>query len=277
MKKKIAGTFLILVALAFGMVSFLTARSLVLAAHRQPDTASQEWLQSVPPSALTAEQQFGEKVSELTANLRSEQLAFAGLLEDSSTSDQVILSQSKKVMSSHEDLIRQVGRHIVHIREQLPEDRKQWFMSLCARSVRGPMCRMNRGQRNGFGRMRGGGGRGFRGGRGGNHYRGGGGLARKLGLTSRQLEMAEKYDPDFQVDIEGLRGDLLERRANLLTAFENSETGDADLLRKIDELITVNNRIERRVAEYLLALRPYLGVEQQKKLVGLCRGSGMRQ
>lgn len=276
MKKKMAGTFLILVVLAFGMVSFLTARSLVLAAHQQPDTASQEWFQSVPRSALTAEQQFGEKVSELTANLRSEQLVFAELLEDSSTSDQVILSQSRKVMSSHEDLIRQVGRHIVHIREQLPEDRKQWFMSLCARSVRGPMCRMNRGQRNGFGRMRGGGGRGFRGGRGGNRFQGRG-LARKLGLTSRQLEMADKYDPDFQVDIEGFRSDLLQRRTNLLTAFENSQTSDADLLRKIDELITVNNRIEKRVAKYLLALRPYLGLEQQKKLVGLCRGSGMNQ
>jgi len=276
MKKNIAGTFLILVVLAFGMVSFLTARLLVLAAHRQPDTASQEWLQSFPRSALTAEQQFGEKVSELTANLRSEQLAFAELLEDSSTSDQVILSQSRKVMSSHEDLIRQVGRHIVHIREQLPEDRKQWFMSLCARSVRGPMCRMTRRQRNGFGRMRGGGGRGFRGGRGGNRWQGGG-LAGKLGLTSRQLEMAEKYDPDFQVDIEGLRSDLLQRRANLLTAFENSQTGDADLLSEIDELITVNNRIERRVAKYLLSLRPYLGIEQQKRLVGLCRGCGMSQ
>ena len=179
-------------------------------------------------------------------------------------------------MSSHEDLIRQVGRHIVHIREQLPEDQKQWFMSLCARSVRGPMCRMNRGQRNGFGRMRGGGGRGFRGGRGGNGCRGGG-LARKLGLTGQQLEMADKYDPDFQVDIEGLRSELLQRRANLLAAFEDFQTGDSDLLKKIDELITVNNRIERRVAKYLLALRPYLGIEQQKRLVGLCRGSGMSQ
>ena len=179
-------------------------------------------------------------------------------------------------MSSHEDLIRQVGRHIVHIREQLPEGRKQWFMNLCARNVRGPMCRMNRGQRNGFGRMQGRGGRGLRGGRGGNRRRGGG-LPGRLGLTNRQLEMAEEYDPDFQVDIEGLRSDLLQRRANLLAAFEDSRTGDADLLKKIDELITVSNRIEKRVTEHLLTLRPYLGVEQQKRLVGLCRGCGMSQ
>lgn len=274
MKKKIARTFLLLVVLAFGMVSFLTARSFVLATHQQPDTASQEWLQNAPSGALTAEQKFSEKVNELTGNLRSEQLALAGLLEDSSTSNQIILSQSQKVMLSHEDLIRQVGRHIVQIREQLPDEQKQWFMNFCARSVRGPMSRVNRGQRNGFGRMQGRGGRG-RGGRGGNRRRRG--LAGRLGLTVRQLELAEKYDPDFQVDIEGLRSDLLERRANLLTAFENSETSDADLLKEIDQLITVNNRIERRVTEYLLSLRPYLDIEQQKKLVGLCRGCGMSQ
>ena len=276
MKKKIAGTFLILVALAFGMVSFLTARSFVLATHQQPDTASQEWLQSVPRSALTVEQQFGEKVNELIGNLRSEQLALAGLLEDSSTSNQIILSQSENVISAHENLIRQVGRHIVEIRGQLPGEQKQWFMNLCASSVRGPMCRMNRGQRNGFGGMQGHGGRGMGGGRGGNRRRGGG-LPRRLGLTGRQLELAEKYDPDFQVDIEGLRSDLLQRRANLLAAFEDSETGDADLLKNIDELIKVSNRIEKRVMEHLLTLRPYLGIEQQKRLVGLCRGYGMSQ
>ncbi|MCD6394151.1 MAG: hypothetical protein J7M40_11660, partial [Planctomycetes bacterium] len=120
------------------------------------------------------------------------------------------------------------------------------------------------------------GGRGFRGGRGGNGFRGGG-LAGRLGLTNRQLEMAEEYDPDFQVDIEGLRSDLLQRRANLLTAFENSQISDIDLLKNIDELITVSNRIEKRVTEHLLTLRPYLGVEQQKRLVGLCRGCGMSQ
>jgi hypothetical protein len=38
-------------------------------------------------------------------------------------------------------------------------------------------------------------------------------------------------------------------------------------------LISAHSQIERRIAKHVLVLRPYLTIEQQKWLIGLCRRS----
>ena len=93
MKKKIAGTFLIVAAMVAGVLSFVAARSYVLATHNA-DADLQQWLANASSDAVAVEQQFNTHMHELTDNLRSEQLAFAQLLENPSAADAEIISQS---------------------------------------------------------------------------------------------------------------------------------------------------------------------------------------
>jgi len=78
-------------------------------------------------------------------------------------------------------------------------------------------------------------------------------------------------DPDFEAVSVHLRDALMAERAKLLSVFEDAESSDDELLQQIDMLILTYSRVERRIAEHVLVLRPYLAVEQQKWLIGLCR------
>jgi hypothetical protein len=68
-----------------------------------------------------------------------------------------------------------------------------------------------------------------------------------------------------------LRDALLAERTKLLALFEDIQSTDEALLQQIDKLILVHSEIERRIVKHVLVLRPYLTVEQQKWLIGLCR------
>ena len=98
-------------------------------------------------------------------------------------------------------------------------------------------------------------------------------LARRLRLDEGQVSILRDKDSGFEADSMRLRDILLTERTALLALFEDPKSTDEELLEQIDRLIEAHSQIERRIAEHVLVLRPYLTVEQQKWLIGLCRRS----
>ena len=219
-------------------------------------------------------------------NLVTQQKSLALALEDPCTPNEVVLEHAEDVIGAHEHLIRQVGKHVVELRSKLPAVNRDYLMQLCAQTLRGPMSRL--GGRVGGGRRRNGtgpggpDGRDYGYGRGGGAGRGGRGgygmrlrvrdrLTRRLGLDEEQVKILEEKDPDFETNSMNLRYALMTEREKLLFIFENPGSSDDELLKQIENFISTYSSIERRIAEHVLVLRPYLTVEQQKWLIGLCR------
>jgi hypothetical protein len=98
-------------------------------------------------------------------------------------------------------------------------------------------------------------------------------LASHLRLDERQISLLYEEDADFEAETANLRNILLTERARLLSMFEDPESGGEQLLQQIERLTSAHSDIERRVVKHVLVLRPYLTVEQQKWLIGLCRRS----
>ena len=96
-------------------------------------------------------------------------------------------------------------------------------------------------------------------------------LANRLRLTQEQIQLLQENDPNFETDAYDLYRELMDERTNLVSAFENPQSTNEELLKHINNLITTHSKIERRMARHVLLLRPYLTIEQQKWLIGLCR------
>ena len=278
-------TILAVVAFACAAVSFFNARLTALSTQEAGPAPSRQWLSEASGAAIELEERFEAELDELITNLAAEQKFLASALEDPCTSNEVVLERTENVIGAHKHLMRRVGEHVVELRGKLPANNRDYLMHLCAETVRGPISRL--GGRVGGGRQNGLGGQGGRGygyGRGGGAGRGGGGgyglrlggrnrLARRLRLNEEQVKLLQEKDPDFEANSMNLRDALMTERAKLLSMFENPNSGDDELLQQIERLISTHSWIERRIAEHVLVLRPYLTVEQQKWLVGLCRRS----
>ncbi len=274
---------LAVVAFACAAISFLSARSAALTNQKAARGSSQPWLSDASPVAVELEEKFAEELDRLRSTLVEQQKSLAAVLEDPCTPNEVVLKQTENVITAHEHMIRRVGEHLVELRGKLSAGNRDHLMGLCAETARGPMRRLG-GRAGGFGQRNGGGpeGRGYGYGRGGGAGRRGGGgnglqlgarnrLARRLRLSEEQVRVLQEKDPDFETDSVHLRDALLAERVKLLSMFEDAESGDDELLQQIESLVVTHSRIERRIAEHVLVLRPYLGVEQQKWLIGLCR------
>jgi len=98
-------------------------------------------------------------------------------------------------------------------------------------------------------------------------------LARRTRLDEEKVSILRDKDSGFEADSMRLRDILMAERTTLLPLFEDPKSTDEELLKQIDRLILAHSQIERRIAEHVLVLRPYLTVEQQKWLIGLCRRS----
>ena len=98
-------------------------------------------------------------------------------------------------------------------------------------------------------------------------------LASCLKLDERQVSLLSRQDADFETETAGLRNVLLAERAKLLSMFEDAGSGGDQLLGQIERLVAAHSAIERHIVRHVLVLRPYLTVEQQKWLIGLCRRS----
>ena len=284
---------LAIVAFVFGAVSFLNARLIALSDQEAGPAPSRQWLSEASGAAIELEERFGAELNGLIANLAAEQKLLASVLEDPCTPNDVVLERTENVIGSHKHLMRRVGEHVVELRGILPASNQDYLMNLCAETVRGPISRLGSrvggGRQNGFGRPGPGGrgngyGRGGGAGLGGGAGRGGGGgyglrqrvrdrLARRMRLDEEQVSILWDKDSEFEADSVLLRDVLLAERTKLLALFEDPKSTDEELLQQIDKLILAHSQIERRIAEHVLVLRPYLTVEQQKWLIGLCRRS----
>ncbi len=279
---------LAIVAFVCGTISFFNARLTALSNQKTERRPSEHWLSDASGAAVELDEKFDEELSEIVKNLVAQQKSLASALDDPCTPDEVVMGHTEDVIEAHEYLIRRVGQHVVELRGKLQDDNRDYLMKLCAETLRGPMSRL--GGRVGGGGMRngsGGGGPGGQGrgyGRGGGAGRGGGGghgmgqsvrdrLARRLGLDQEQAKLLQEKDPDFEANSLNLRNALMTEREKLLFIFENSNSGDDELLQQIEQFISTHSWIERRIAEHVLLLRPYLTIEQQKWLIGLCRRS----
>ncbi|MEJ2702621.1 MAG: hypothetical protein P8Z79_09285 [Sedimentisphaerales bacterium] len=283
---------LTVVVIAAGGISFVGTRLAATASEKTERNESTGWMASASPSVVESEEKFNKEADGLIENLQGEQKDLALAIEDPCTPDASILAQVEKVITAHEQLLNRVGEHITILRSELPAAQRQRLMGLCAEVLRGPLgqgrgrgggygygARRRTGWQNSSGAGPGPRGRGFgRGGGGGRGYgrrlRRRGGLAQRLRLTDEQILVAQEQDPNFEADLTGLRESLLTERTRLLAAFENPQTSNEELLEHIGKLISAHSQIERRLARYLLVLRPHLTAEQQKWLIGLCRRSG---
>jgi len=277
---------LIVTVAVCGVVSFVGTRIAALGSQKTADQVSVSWLAEADPSVIKLEEKFDKEVDGLIENLLQEQKNLASVIEDPCTPDESILAQDENVIAAHERLLRRVGEHITTLRLELPGEQRKRLMDLCAEVLSGPIGRGG-GRGNGyggprwmdrqdsFGPGRGQRGRGFgreAGGRGfGQRRRQRGRLAQRLNLTDEQIMITQQQDPNFESDLAGLRNTLLMERATLVRMFEDTQTGNEQLLEQIDKMISTHSRIERRIARYLLVLRKHLSAEQQKWLIGLCR------
>jgi hypothetical protein len=264
-----------IVAFVCGAVSFFNARSAALSNEELEQNTSQQLLSNASDDAVALECEFNQEMTGLVANLMGRQQSLGSALEDPCTPDEAILEHAENVVEARESLMRHAGEHVVELRGRLPADNRQHLMGLCAETVRGPICRMDgrgggRGMGLGYGRR---GGRPGAGGGYGMHRRVCNRLANCLMLDEGQVSLLHEKDPDFETATADLRNVLLAERATLLSVFEDPKSKDDQLLQQIERLITAQSRIERRIARHVLVLRPYLTVEQQRRLIGLCRRS----
>ena len=278
---------LAVVAFACAVISFFNARLTALSVQKTESEPLAKWLSDASATVVELEKKFDEELDVFINNLTAQQKSLALTLDDPCTPNEIVMEHSEGVIGAHERLLRRVGEHVVELRGKLPADNRDYLMHLCAETVKGPISRLGGrvggGRRNGSGGGRSNGrGRGY--GRGGGGGRGDGGgygmrlrirdrLARRLRLDQEQAKILQEKDPDFEANSMSLRNALMTERESLLSLFENPDSGDNELLQQIEKLISTHSSIERRIAEHVLLLRPYLTVEQQKWLIGLCRRS----
>jgi hypothetical protein len=97
-----------------------------------------------------------------------------------------------------------------------------------------------------------------------------------LALSSNQTQVIKQADPQFPVDSEKLSTDLQAERLKLAALLDEPQTPNQAILSQVERVIATHDALERRVAGYVLAIRPHLTADQQKRLLGLC-AEGVRQ
>lgn len=97
-----------------------------------------------------------------------------------------------------------------------------------------------------------------------------------LKVTDQQRADLKGHDPAFAEDLKALRVKLQARRDELASALDDGLTPDSQIRDRLEAVIAADAAIERRVADYLLAVRQHLSTEQQRQLFGLC-AEGVRK
>lgn len=95
-------------------------------------------------------------------------------------------------------------------------------------------------------------------------------VASLLGLDAQRAAAIDGVDPDFSSGLARLREELDDARAALAAAFDDPATTDDQLRARVEATIEASNRLERHVANYLIAIRHQLTPSEQKKLLGRC-------
>lgn len=87
-----------------------------------------------------------------------------------------------------------------------------------------------------------------------------------LEMTPRQAAAVRDIEAPFAADRALLEASLVAEREHLATMLENPAARDDEILRQVEKVIAAHNALERRVAEFLVAMRPHLSATQQKRL-----------
>ena len=95
-------------------------------------------------------------------------------------------------------------------------------------------------------------------------------IAKRLKLDPDQAKIVEAHDPSFVDDLNTLRTNLEVARSRLVAAFENENVTDDEIRQRVEATIEAHNQLERRVAEYLIAVRDHLTPKQKRQLYGFC-------
>ncbi|MBK9118469.1 MAG: periplasmic heavy metal sensor [Phycisphaerales bacterium] len=89
-----------------------------------------------------------------------------------------------------------------------------------------------------------------------------------LQLSPEQLAaMAGPY-AEFVAERKILEEELSRERKKLAELFETDTASDAEILAQVDAVSLAHVKLERRVAEHLLTLRPHLTLDQRARLLG---------
>lgn len=94
----------------------------------------------------------------------------------------------------------------------------------------------------------------------------GSGVTDWLGLTPQQASDVRNIEAGFAADRAPLEEKLGAERDRLATMLEDPATANDEILQQVDNVIAAQNALERRVADLLVAMRPHLTSEQQKRL-----------
>ena len=284
--KRCATFILVTVVIAACTAAFCVGRTTALRQRTDAGGPQAQWLKGVSPQAAQTEQRFEQQTRQLMDEVRSKQAALTSMLPDNRFTSTQILAQVDDIARSYATLARSVGGHVALLRGTLPGPQRQQVMQSCANSVRGSMQRRYRwrggaqDQGQGFmGGRRGGWGRGPGQGAGyGRQYRGGRNegtqnLATRLRLTQEQSTWIEQQDPNFEAQCTVLRDRLYAAHTNLAANLENAQVTEQELAAKVDALIEAHAALEKRVAQYIVLLRPQLSQEQRDRLGELCRAT----
>jgi hypothetical protein len=87
-----------------------------------------------------------------------------------------------------------------------------------------------------------------------------------LGLTPQQAAEVREIEAGFAADRVPLEATLAAERERLAAALENPASTNDEILQQVEKVIAAHNALERRVAAHLIAMRPHLAVEQQRRL-----------
>lgn len=87
-----------------------------------------------------------------------------------------------------------------------------------------------------------------------------------LRLPPSQLRALRDIDPGFSAERDELETTLATERETLAALFEQPDADDQAILDQVERVIAAHAALERRVARYLLAVRPHLTDPQRARL-----------
>ncbi len=91
-----------------------------------------------------------------------------------------------------------------------------------------------------------------------------------LNASADQRSQLREADAGFASELKQLKAEVAANRAVLASLLEKPEATNDQIMAGLEKVIAANNALERRVAQYLLAVRKHLTVEQQRRLLNLC-------
>lgn len=215
---------------------------------------------------------FHAESQALAQSLRDRQEGFIRQVSDPNTPADRIRGQAEVVLEAHHALARRIVQHLLALRRHVDIRQCTLLNQLCTEVMRpedlpNPERAQDQDPPGRYGRQRGRGGPWWRDpnqtwGRHGYRY---GQLAPALGLTEAQA------DPNYESDAARLTQQVRETHALLARAIQDPNAPDWQVQQTLEDFLAAHRELELRTVDYVLRIRPTLGIEQQERLIGLSR------